>query len=228
MVTVSSASLLYQSKNVFVRACTRLRKLSNSWKISYSKQHCLLSEVKYINASELWADNFHHFVKEKKKSNTWHVTCHMWSVTCYTWHVKHDMWYMICDTWHVTGDRGHVGGGEEEQSFLALMVWELQVTPYMWQMTCDTWHVACVTYEVVKIMSKLQVPSFNGLRAMMVWRLGEKGWLNESMSNNIIWCVCLGKPYGGKSGLVMEFFHKGGGGLGPTPKFLGTFFVSKD
>ena len=31
--------------------------------------------------------------------------------------------------------------------------------------------------------------------------------------------LSLGKPYGEKSGLVMEFFHKGGGGLDPLHNF---------
>ena len=52
-------------------------------------------------------------------------------------------------------------------------------------MTCDTWYVTCETGYVtcdmwwgVNILSKCQLPSFNGLGFIMFWRLGGKGWSN--------------------------------------------------
>ena len=42
----------------------------------------------------------------------------------------------------------------------------------MWQVTCDT-------QEGVNIVSKFQVPSYNGLGVMMFWRLGGKGLLTD-------------------------------------------------
>ena len=53
------------------------------------------------------------------------------------------------DTWHMTGDR--------------------------WQVTLDRWHKS----QVVNIVSKLQVPSSNGLGFMVFWRLRGKWWLTQ-------------------------------------------------
>ena len=49
--------------------------------------------------------------------------------------------------------------------------------------TCDTWHVTCHTWRKVKILSKFQVLSPNGLGVKVELRLGGKGqviyWMNH-------------------------------------------------
>ena len=52
--------------------------------------------------------------------------------------------------------------------------WHL--TPDTWHLTCDTWHGTCDIWHMVgvNILSKCQLPRWNGLGFMISWRLGGK------------------------------------------------------
>ena len=58
--------------------------------------------------------------------------------------------------------------------------WHL--THYTWHVSHDKWHLTYATEGVVNIVSKFQVPSSNGLGVMMLWGLGGKGSLSDSIS----------------------------------------------
>ena len=47
------------------------------------------------------------------------------------------------DTWHITHDRWE---DVNLFSFLALTLWQLQVTCDTWHVTCDPWHMTCDTW----------------------------------------------------------------------------------
>ena len=98
--------------------------------------------------------------------------------------------------WHVT--RGGGWAFSQNVSFLALMVWELQVTYDTWHVTPDTWnatrdtlHVSRDTQGVVSIVSKFQVPSYDGFGVIIFWRLGGKGSVTEWINDK---CVCRTAP----------------------------------
>ena len=48
--------------------------------------------------------------------------------------------------------------------------------------TCDTWHVTHDTWHVVIIVSKYQVPSYNGLGSMVYWKFGGKGLVGQRIN----------------------------------------------
>ena len=104
----------------------------------------------------------------------------MWPVIHYIWHGTRDMW-------QVTGGRRWTFS--QNFSYLALMVWELEVTcdtwhlrPDTWHLTPDTWHMTCVTWHTrgdehcVKISGPLS--SF-GFCVKMSWRFWTKGSLTD-------------------------------------------------
>ena len=55
------------------------------------------------------------------------------------------------------------------------------VTFDMWHVTSDTWHMTSDTWNtgMMNIVSKFQVPSYNGLEVMIVWIYFHKGSLNQ-------------------------------------------------
>ena len=61
------------------------------------------------------------------------------------------MWHVTCAAWHVTQDTWCITGGRrwtflQYFSFLALTVWELEVTCDTWHVTSDTGHLTCDTW----------------------------------------------------------------------------------
>ena len=62
-------------------------------------------------------------------------------------------------------------------------MWHL--TPDIWHQLPDTWHVTHDTGQVVKIVSKVQVPSSDGLGFMLFWSFGGKGWLSDWITESV-------------------------------------------
>ena len=77
------------------------------------------------------------------------------------------------------------------------------VTPDMWQVTCDMWHVTHDTWQVVNIVSKCQVPSFNGLGFMVFWRFEGK----DELLNFNQWITKVFEEQPGYTGSVNKKFQ---------------------
>ena len=86
----------------------------------------------------------------------------------------------------------------------------LHLTPDTWHLkhlTCDTWHMT-LTYDTwwgVNILSKCQLPSSNGLRLMISWRLGGKGWVTEWISYK---AFCRTAPTSSGLLIICHWFQK--------------------
>ena len=57
------------------------------------------------------------------------------------------------------------------------------VTCDTWFMSHGTWHMRYDMFCEANIVQKFQLPCSNGVRVMLFWRLGGKGWLTEWMNH---------------------------------------------
>ena len=62
-------------------------------------------------------------------------------------------------------------------------MWHL--TPDIWHQLPDTWHVTYATGQVVKIVSKVQVPSSDGLGFMLFQSFGGKEWPSDWITESV-------------------------------------------
>ena len=72
--------------------------------------------------------------------------------------MTHDMWNVTCDSWHITRD--------------------------MWHMARNMCHVTHDMWGKVNLLSKVQLPSSNGLEVKVFWRYFHKGFFGYVALND--------------------------------------------
>ena len=114
-----------------------------------------LGKPKYLKKKFFEKSVYIIFILKKR----WHMTCNIWQLTS-------DMWHFTCDIWNATHDG--------ESTFFQMSPETLFATP-------DTRHLQhdmCLLVHRwgVKILSKFQVPSFNGFWVMICWINVSQEW----------------------------------------------------